>query len=105
MTIEVGSTGAVPVTVGRVANRLYSILGQHQTTLVNTAFSSVVREPYDLASAVFDSCERMIGQSQSGTPGHINTLATGRKQHAGARPPGFCEIDVDVTERLRGARD
>src|SRR5699024_3784222 len=66
-----------PVLVGLVANRLHSMLDEQQTALINTAFSPVVRESYDLACAAFDSKGNMIGQSSAGTPGHINALATG----------------------------
>lgn len=91
-----GSTAAVdPVLVGLVANRLYSILDEQQTALINTAFSPVVRESYDLACAVFDSVGRMIGQSSNGTPGHINAMATGMA-HIAARFPEAQLADGDV---------
>ena len=48
-------------------------------TLVRTAFSTIVRESEDLACGVFDRAGRMLGQSHSGTPGHINAMATGIK--------------------------
>ena len=90
------SSGSVdPVIVGLVANRLHSILDEQQTALINTAFSPVVRESYDLACAVFDSRGRMIGQSTSGTPGHINAMATGMK-HIVARFPLDQLSDGDV---------
>ncbi|MCP3731219.1 hydantoinase B/oxoprolinase family protein [Sphingomonas sp. MG17] len=41
-----------------------------------TAFSAIVREAGDLAYAVFDSKARMIAQAETGTPGHINCLAS-----------------------------
>ncbi|WP_198393807.1 hydantoinase B/oxoprolinase family protein [Brevibacterium yomogidense] len=84
-----------PVIVGLVTNRLHSILDEQQTALINTAFSPVVRESYDLACAVFDSRGRMIGQSASGTPGHINAMATGM-EHIVARFPHGQLADGDV---------
>lgn len=84
-----------PVLVGFVANRLHSILDEQQTALINTAFSPVVRESYDLACAVFDSTGRMIGQSASGTPGHINAMATGMA-HIAAQYPADQLADGDV---------
>lgn len=84
-----------PVVVGLVANRLHSILDEQQTALINTAFSPVVRESYDLACAVFDSRGRMIGQSISGTPGHINAMATGM-EHIVTRYPSEELADGDV---------
>jgi N-methylhydantoinase B/oxoprolinase/acetone carboxylase alpha subunit len=74
---SIASRAVDPVLVGLVASRLYSVLDEQQTALINTAFSPVVRESYDLACAVFDSKGYMIGQSTNGTPGHINAMATG----------------------------
>ncbi len=58
-------------------NRLLSVANEQQTTLVRTAFSTIVRESLDLACGVFDTRGLMIGQSATGTPGHINPMATG----------------------------
>ncbi|GAB3714911.1 hydantoinase B/oxoprolinase family protein [Amycolatopsis oliviviridis] len=80
-----------PILVGVLGNRLHSILAEQQNALVNTAFSSVVRESLDLACAVFDSRGEMIGQSVGGTPGHINAMATGMHHFAAAYPPGALE--------------
>ncbi|MEV7550293.1 hydantoinase B/oxoprolinase family protein [Amycolatopsis sp. NPDC089917] len=76
-----------PILVGVLGNRLHSILAEQQNALVNTAFSSVVRESLDLACAVFDSRGEMIGQSVGGTPGHINAMATGMHHFVAAYPP------------------
>lgn len=84
-----------PILVGLVANRLHSMLDEQQAALVNTAFSPVVRESYDLACAVFDSQGQMIGQSSGGTPGHINAMATGM-QHIASRFPTANLHDGDV---------
>lgn len=75
-----------PILVGVLGNRLHSILAEQQNALVNTAFSSVVRESLDLACAVFDSRGEMIGQSVGGTPGHINAMATGMHHFVAAYP-------------------
>jgi N-methylhydantoinase B len=75
------------VTVGIAASRLLSILDEQQATLTRTAFSTIVRESEDLACGVFDTAGRMIGQSSSGTPGHINAMATGVKHFVEAHPP------------------
>jgi N-methylhydantoinase B len=66
-----------PFAVGLAANRLGSILEEQQATLVRTAFSTIVRESEDLACGVFDTSGQMVAQSRSGTPGHINAMATG----------------------------
>ena len=76
-----------PVTVGIAAGRLASILDEQQATLVRTAFSTIVRESEDLACGVFDRAGRMLGQSHSGTPGHINAMATGARHIVEAYPP------------------
>jgi N-methylhydantoinase B len=75
-----------PFVVGAISNRLTSVLNEQQTALVNTAFSSVVRESLDLACGVFDSRGEMIGQSVGGTPGHINAMATGMHHFVKAFP-------------------
>ncbi|WP_028059898.1 hydantoinase B/oxoprolinase family protein [Candidatus Solirubrobacter pratensis] len=87
-----------PVTVGIAAGRLASILDEQQATLVRTAFSTIVRESEDLACGVFDREGRMLGQSHSGTPGHINAMATGLKYIVDAYPPETLQPgDVLVT--------
>jgi N-methylhydantoinase B len=75
-----------PITIGIIGNRLISILNEQQSALVNTAFSPVVRESFDLACAVFNSTGEMIGQSIGGTPGHINSMATGLHHMVEAYP-------------------
>src|SRR4051812_27203408 len=87
-----------PVTVGIAAGRLTSILDEQQATLVRTAFSTIVRESEDLACGVFDRAGRMLGQSHSGTPGHINAMATGLKHVVADYPPQTLDAgDVLVT--------
>jgi N-methylhydantoinase B len=76
-----------PVTVGIATSRLAAILDEQQATLVRTAFSTIVRESEDLACGVFDREGRMLGQSHSGTPGHINAMATGARYIVEAFPP------------------
>ncbi|MEV5716446.1 hydantoinase B/oxoprolinase family protein [Amycolatopsis mediterranei] len=83
--------GIDPIVVGLFGNRLHSILAEQQNALVNTAFSAVVRESFDLACAVFDSRGEMIGQSVGGTPGHINAMATGMHHFVAAHPPETLE--------------
>lgn len=76
-----------PVVIEVWANRLISIVNEQQATLVRAAFSTVVRESEDLACGVFDSQGRMIAQSLTGTPGHINAMATGVRHFLEAIPP------------------
>jgi len=75
-----------PVVTGVIANRLVSIVDEQQAALVRTAFSTIVRESQDLACGVFDRRGRMIAQSLTGTPGHINSMATGMRHFVEAFP-------------------
>ena len=80
--------GAVdPVTLEVVWNRLLSVADEQQDTLMRTAFSTIVRESQDLACGVFDRRGRMLAQSITGTPGHINSMATGMVHFLEAFPP------------------
>jgi len=54
---------------------LISIVGEQAKALKRTAFSPIVREAGDLATALFDADARMVAQALIGTPGHINSLA------------------------------
>lgn len=79
-------------------NRLLSVANEQQTTLVRTAFSTIVRESLDLACGIFDTRGQMIGQSLTGTPGHINPMATGAIHLLNAYPPETLQPgDVLVT--------
>lgn len=55
---------------------LRSVVTEQAKAMQRTAFSAVVREAGDLAYAVFDARARMIAQAETGTPGHINCLAS-----------------------------
>ena len=76
-----------PILVEVLANRLVSIVNEQQAALIRTAFSTVVRESEDLACGVFDSRGFMVAQSLTGTPGHINAMATGVRHFLTAYPP------------------
>lgn len=76
-----------PIELEVLWNRLLSVANEQQTTLIRTAFSTIVRESLDLACAVFDTRGLMIGQSLTGTPGHINPMATGAIHLLNAYPP------------------
>jgi N-methylhydantoinase B len=56
------------------ASLIHSVNEQAQA-LQRTAFSPIVREAGDLATALFDCRGRMVAQAVTGTPGHINSLA------------------------------
>jgi N-methylhydantoinase B len=58
-------------------NRLVSVVNEQAAALVRSSFTSIVREAGDLSAGVFDRRGRMIAQAVTGTPGHINSMATG----------------------------
>ena len=76
-----------PILLEVLWNRLLSVANEQQVALMRTAFSTVVRESQDLACGVFDTRGYMIAQSLTGTPGHINPMATGAKHFLKAYPP------------------
>jgi N-methylhydantoinase B len=54
---------------------MISIVSEQAKALQRIAFSPIVREAGDLATALFDANARMVAQAVTGTPGHINSLA------------------------------
>ena len=87
-----------PVTLEVIWNRFMSVANEQQDALIRTAFSTIVRESQDLACGLFDTRGRMIAQSLSGTPGHINAMATSMKHFLAAFPPDRLEPgDVLIT--------
>ena len=87
-----------PVTLEVIWNRFMSVANEQQDTLIRTAFSTIVRESQDLACGMFDTRGRMIAQSLSGTPGHINAMATSMKHFLTAfSPASLAPGDVLLT--------
>jgi N-methylhydantoinase B len=87
-----------PIQIEILWNRLLSVANEQQNALMRTAFSTIVRESLDLACAVFDSRGLMIAQSDTGTPGHINPMATGVPKLLEVYPPETLKPgDVIVT--------
>jgi len=84
-----------PIVLEVLWNRLLAVVNEQQVALMRTAFSTVVRDSQDLACGVFDGRGRMVAQSLTGTPGHINAMATGVKHLLSAYPPATLE-DGDV---------
>ncbi|MBX3010953.1 MAG: hydantoinase B/oxoprolinase family protein [Caldilineaceae bacterium] len=74
------------VTLEVLWNRLLSVAQEQQVALMRTAFSTIVRESQDLACGLFDTRGQMIAQSLTGTPGHINPMATGARHFLQAYP-------------------
>lgn len=65
-----------PVLLEVLWNRLVSVVEEQARALMRTSFTSVVRESGDLSAGVFDRRGRMVAQAVTGTPGHINAMAT-----------------------------
>ena len=56
-------------------NRLIAIVEEQAQVLVRASFSTSTREAGDLSAGVFDAEGRMLAQSVTGTPGHVNSMA------------------------------
>jgi N-methylhydantoinase B len=79
-------------------DRLISTTNEQSAALIRTAFTPLLREAEDLSAGVFDARARMVAQSETGTPGHINSMATGMKHFLQEYPPERLEPgDVLVT--------
>src|SRR5438309_10847014 len=88
-----------PITLEVLWNRLLSVVNEQQVTLMRTAFSTVVRESQDLACGVFDTRGSMVAQSETGTPGHINAMATCMRHFMAAYLEAMLEPgDVLITD-------
>jgi N-methylhydantoinase B len=57
-------------------NRLIAIVEEQANVLLKTAFGTITREAGDLSAGVYDTKGRMLAQAITGTPGHVNTMAT-----------------------------
>jgi len=68
------------ITLDVLWNRLISTVNEQAAALMRSSFTSIVREAGDLSAGVFDRRGRMIAQAVTGTPGHINSMATGMKR-------------------------
>jgi N-methylhydantoinase B len=61
-------------------SNVISIVSDQAKSLQRTAFSPIVREAGDLATAIFNSEGQMVAQALTGTPGHINSLGAAAKK-------------------------
>ena len=87
-----------PILLEVLWNRILSVVNEQQVALQRTAFSTIVRETQDLACGVFNTEGAMVAQSVTGTPGHINAMATGMRHLLAAYPPErLSEGDVLLT--------
>lgn len=56
-------------------NRLIAVVEEQAQVLIRASFSTSTREAGDLSAGVFDPEGRMLAQSVTGTPGHVNSMA------------------------------
>ncbi len=90
--------GFDPVTLEILWSRLVTVTNEQAATLQRTSFTPIVRDSGDLSAAVFDEEGRMMAQAVTGTPGHINSLATAMHHFLAAHPADTLrEGDVLIT--------
>jgi N-methylhydantoinase B len=70
-----GTGRAFDVQLQMMWARLLSIVEEQAQVLIHTAFSPITRECGDISAGIFDTNGRMLAQSVTGTPGHVNTMA------------------------------
>jgi N-methylhydantoinase B len=75
-----------PILLEVLWNRLIGIVNEQAAALMRTSFTTVVREAGDISAGVFDRRGRMIAQAVTGTPGHINSMATSTRHFLAAFP-------------------
>jgi N-methylhydantoinase B/oxoprolinase/acetone carboxylase alpha subunit len=78
-------------------SNLISIVSEQAKALQRIAFSPIVREAGDLASGLFDARGRMVAQANTGTPGHINSLAAAGETLAGLFEGKLAPGDIVIT--------
>jgi N-methylhydantoinase B len=87
-----------PIALDVFWHRLISICNEQATALMRTSFTTIVRESEDLSAGVFDPAGNMIAQSVTGTPGHINSMATSMRHFLAQYPVHALEPgDVLIT--------
>ena len=57
-------------------NRLIAVVEEQAQSLLRSAFGTITREAGDLSAGVYNADGHMIAQAMTGTPGHVNTMAT-----------------------------
>jgi N-methylhydantoinase B len=57
-------------------NRLIAVVEEQAQSLLRSAFGTITREAGDLSAGVYNAEGQMIAQAMTGTPGHVNTMAT-----------------------------
>lgn len=57
-------------------DRLIAVVEEQAQSLLRTAFGAVAREAGDLSAGVYSLDGSMLAQAVTGTPGHVNTMAS-----------------------------
>lgn len=65
------------ITLDIMWGRLIATVNEQAAALMRSSFTSIVRDAGDLSACVFDRRGRMVAQAVTGSPGHINSMATG----------------------------
>lgn len=92
--IRTGGSGEVDlVTLEILWNRLIAVTNEQAAALMRTSFTPIVRDIGDLSAAVFDTRGQMLAQATTGTPGHINSLASGMRHFLARFPRATLEPD------------
>jgi N-methylhydantoinase B len=79
-------------------NRLVAVVEEQAQSLLRTAFGTITREAGDLSAGVYNAEGHMIAQAMTGTPGHVNTMATAVRHFFEHYPPHSMKPgDVYVT--------
>lgn len=86
------------ITLEILWSNLIATVTEQARALQRIAFSPIVREAGDLATALFDRRGRMVAQAVTGTPGHINSLGMAGQHFVRAFPPNsLAPGDVLIT--------
>ncbi|MFO1033180.1 MAG: hydantoinase B/oxoprolinase family protein [Hyphomicrobiales bacterium] len=79
-------------------NRLIAVVEEQAQSLLRTAFGTITREAGDLSAGVYNVDGHMIAQAMTGTPGHVNTMATAVAHFFEKYPPSSMKPgDVYIT--------
>ena len=79
-------------------NRLVAVVEEQAQSLLRTAFGTITREAGDLSAGVYNVDGHMIAQAMTGTPGHVNTMATAVAHFFEKYPPSSMKPgDVYIT--------
>ncbi len=79
-------------------NRLVAVVEEQAQSILRTAFGTITREAGDLSAGVYNVEGQMIAQAMTGTPGHVNTMATAVAHFFEKYPPATMKPgDVYIT--------